>query len=225
MAYIKTIVCLANSRKTGGRCVAGKEWNGKPGAWVRPVSKRDTREISGAEQIYQNGRFPQLLDIVAIPCAAAAALAHQRENHRIGRGGWVKKGALAWSELPRLLDSPEALWVPDHSSHAGLNNRVPAEQALGDSLYLIEVEKVVFKLGVKSSVYSQAKCVVRGCFGFNGIDYCLDVTDPYIEDRLADKPDGDYPLSKPVLCISLGDPWEGYCYKLIAAVLYKKRLL
>ena len=27
MSYVKTIVCLANSRKLTGRCVAGKEWN------------------------------------------------------------------------------------------------------------------------------------------------------------------------------------------------------
>jgi len=33
MPYTKTIVCLANSPKLTGRCVAGKEWDGKqPGA-------------------------------------------------------------------------------------------------------------------------------------------------------------------------------------------------
>ncbi|MGH7707024.1 MAG: dual OB domain-containing protein, partial [Vulcanimicrobiaceae bacterium] len=36
---LKRIVCLANSRKLQGRCVAGRELqkNG-PGAWIRPVS-------------------------------------------------------------------------------------------------------------------------------------------------------------------------------------------
>jgi len=29
MSYTKTIVCLANSRKLAGRCVAGKEWDGR----------------------------------------------------------------------------------------------------------------------------------------------------------------------------------------------------
>ena len=27
MKYGKTIVCFANSRKTSGRCIAGKEWH------------------------------------------------------------------------------------------------------------------------------------------------------------------------------------------------------
>jgi hypothetical protein len=39
MPYRKTIVCLANSRKYQGRCVAGVEWQGQMiGGWIRPVS-------------------------------------------------------------------------------------------------------------------------------------------------------------------------------------------
>jgi hypothetical protein len=38
---VKRIVCLANSRKMSGRCLAGRELiNGLPGGWVRPVSAR-----------------------------------------------------------------------------------------------------------------------------------------------------------------------------------------
>src|SRR5713101_5856148 len=36
MAITKRIVCLANSRKLQGRCVAGREFaTGRPGPWVR----------------------------------------------------------------------------------------------------------------------------------------------------------------------------------------------
>lgn len=35
----RRVVCLANSRRTGGRCIAGKELiNGQFARWVRPVS-------------------------------------------------------------------------------------------------------------------------------------------------------------------------------------------
>jgi len=47
MATVKRIVCLANSRKLQGRCIAGREIvQGKPGAWIRPVSAREHEEVS-----------------------------------------------------------------------------------------------------------------------------------------------------------------------------------
>ena len=38
------IVCLANSRKISGRCIAGKIISEK--RWIRPISSRDSEEIS-----------------------------------------------------------------------------------------------------------------------------------------------------------------------------------
>lgn len=41
MATTKRIVCLANSRKLNGRCVAGREvLDGDPGPWVRRLPRR-----------------------------------------------------------------------------------------------------------------------------------------------------------------------------------------
>ena len=44
---VKRIVCLANSRKLGGRCIAGKELlaDGVSGSWIRPVSHREFEEV------------------------------------------------------------------------------------------------------------------------------------------------------------------------------------
>jgi hypothetical protein len=87
MSYVKTIVCFANSRKTAGRCIAGKAWqDGKPGEWVRPVSSRSTHEVSEEERRYENGQDPQLLDILRVPCDAHQPLSHQRENHVMTHG-------------------------------------------------------------------------------------------------------------------------------------------
>ncbi|MDN5507344.1 MAG: hypothetical protein L0H10_26535, partial [Comamonas sp.] len=72
MSYSKVIVCLANSRKPSGRCIAGKEYflNEKNeffiGGWIRPVSQRESREISENERIYNNGITAQNLDVIKI---------------------------------------------------------------------------------------------------------------------------------------------------------------
>jgi hypothetical protein len=60
MSYAKTIVCLANSFKTGGWRVAGKEKvaDGQYGDWIRPVSGRESAELNRAESSYANYRMP-----------------------------------------------------------------------------------------------------------------------------------------------------------------------
>ncbi|MBN1299548.1 MAG: DUF4338 domain-containing protein [Actinobacteria bacterium] len=60
----KEIICLANSRKISGRCIAGKDLESF--SWIRPISERDTHEISEEDRRYQNGEMPQLLDIIKI---------------------------------------------------------------------------------------------------------------------------------------------------------------
>ncbi len=78
-------------------------------------------------------------------------------------------------------------------------------------------------VGRKASEYVDSKRAVRGKFIYRGVNYRMDITDPEIEREYLSKPDGQYQIMHPVLCISLGDPYQGYFYKLIAAVLYKER--
>lgn len=225
MKYIKTIVCFANSRKTAGRCIAGKEWqDGKPGDWVRPVSVRATHEISEEERCYEDRRDPQLLDILQVPCDSHHPLPHQRENHVIDPGYyWAKQGRLSWEDIRGWLDNPDTLWGLGQGSYAGLNNRVAIGQEDGTSLYLISVERLRLLVGRKAPEYPDSKRAVRGEFVYRGANYRMDVTDPVVERYCLSQADDQYEILCPVLCISLGDPYQGYFYKLIAAVLYPER--
>ena len=63
----KTILCLANSRKLQGRCVAGLEWDGLVvGNWVRPVSSREHEGLSASEMCYYNFLEPKPLDVIEL---------------------------------------------------------------------------------------------------------------------------------------------------------------
>lgn len=223
MSYTKTVVCFANSRKTSGRCIAGKErHNELPGDWFRPVSSRASHEVSEEDRRYRDGRDPQLLEIVVIPCLSHQPLPHQQENHLIAPTFyWERAGAIAWSEIGSWLDSPPSLWGNGQSSYAFMNNRVPDGYQDGTSLHLISVDSLLIIVGPKSSDYP--KRIVRGEFAFRGVTYRMAITDPVIERHYLNANDGQYTIRNAAICVSLGDSFQGFFYKLIAAVLYEER--
>jgi hypothetical protein len=224
MTYTKTIVCFANSRKNSGRCIAGKEWNeSEIGQWIRPISNRSGHEISEVERRYQDGSSPQLLDIIQIPCEQTASAPHQNENHVIDSSYyWVKKGNIYFDQIEPWLDQPSSLWGIGNRSYSGLNNRISIGRESGISLYLIRVDCLYLRVGQKAAEYADSKRAVLGQFFYHGANYRMDITDPEVERKYLGQPDGQYQLQNPVLCISLGDLYQGNFYKLIAAVFYKE---
>ena len=78
------IVCLANSRKLSGRCVAGKLLDGS-GQWIRPVSAREHEEVSLDERRYDNGEDPVLRDVVRTFASASSAAT----STRVKTGCWT----------------------------------------------------------------------------------------------------------------------------------------
>ena len=222
MGYSSRIVCLANSRKNSGRCVAGKEFSQDSnfGDWVRPVSNRPTQEISIEERRYQNGEDPKLLDIITIQLIGHVPHAHQRENHLIDANHyWIKQGSVAWAELADATEQFNGqLWVDGHHSYNGLNDRIPENDtlALTNSLTLQETEDLIITVGPEG-IYPKRK--VRAAFSLGQKKYILAVTDPVVETKYLQEPDGEYPVGRSRLCISIGEPFQGYCYKLVAGII------
>ena len=50
-------------------------------------------------------------------------------------------------------------------------------------------------------------------------NYSLTVTDCIVEAQYLKMPDGLYPIGNALLCISLSEPFNGYTFKLAAAVI------
>jgi len=226
MSYIKRIVCLANSYKPpNGRCIAGIDvlGHGKYGSWIRPVSARDSQEVSFSEYKYENGQSPRLLDILDVPLLKAVPHNHQTENHVIDANAWwVKKGVLAWDDLEQLRQRPTSIWInSDHTRGGSYDCMSEAEaETLDSSLFLIKRKDFTIEVGT-STWDGKTKKTWRGKFDYKGTHYNFSVTDPVVRDALSAKEEGDYPLNDVYLCVSLTEPapQDGRCYKLVAAVI------
>ena len=218
-AIVKRIVCLANSRKGGDRCVAGREIlaSGRLGPWVRPVSSRPNDAVSEQERQYRDGSEPRVLDVVDVPVIKASPQEYQRENWLLDpERRWELIRRLAPSDLPHFTTREAQLWVNDYSSAEGENDRIPSSIAikLPSSLRLIKVDRM--ELSVRTHDSGQR---VRGRFCYARTGYSLRVTDPLCEQRYKHLDDGDYTVGESYLTVSLGEPYDGYSYKLIAAVI------
>jgi hypothetical protein len=223
---LKRIVCLANSRKLQGRCVAGRELRKTgSGPWIRPISDRPTEEVSEEERRYQDGSDPRILDVIDVPLIAARPNGYQTENWLLdAQYYWMKRGTFRWEDLGDLRDQDGSLWLNGFSSYNGINDRVPLTRAmeLTSSLKLIHVNRLDLRVFAPGEAFGNAKRRVQAVFTFDATDYALWVTDPVVEREYLAKSDGDYPLRNVYLTISIGEPYQDYCYKLVATVIASK---
>jgi hypothetical protein len=220
-AEICRIVCLANSRKHGGRCVAGKVLTDdhSTGEWIRPVSGAEDGRLDPDDTAVDTGEMPALGDILRIRTGPRRNAGYPRENRLIGPGPWRRDGAWPAHRLDDLLDWPDTLWLNGHGSGDGANDRVPAEWAEAratHSLVFIRPEKFAIHVRTGANGLKQ----IRAGFSFRGESYRLPVTDEVVERAFLSRDFGGYPIPGPVyLCVSLGEPCEGFCYKLVAGVM------
>ena len=162
MHNLKRIVCLANSRKWKGGCIAGREWIEDQGAgsWIRPVSARENQEVSESERQYEDGSDPRVLDIIDIPVLEPRPTGYQTENWLLDpECCWEKTDTFSRRDLPELVDPIAPLWIDGQSTYHGRNDRILIESAdsVSDSLRLIHVEQLNLEHTPKSRVYLSRK--------------------------------------------------------------------
>lgn len=222
---VERVVCLANSRKSSGRCVAGKRVGDR--CWLRPISNSQGHEISEFDRRYPDGSTAQLLDVIDIPCHEVRPHRHQSENVLIDdRFYWAKHGRASWDDIEKFVDRNADLWSNGFSAYYNRNNRVPEAHinSGGGSLRLIELEEIVLHAGPKAPDFGNMKPIVRASFGYGGHEYKLDVTDPEFERACLAKGAGEYHLKSVVACVSLAElHTDGYAYKIVAAIITPKR--
>ena len=219
---IKKFVCLADSYKTGGHCIAGIDMDSKQ--WIRPVNG-DAEQGLNNSQIWYNTHFlPQLLDVVEIDIIKKIPNRHQKENVLFNPSlCWKKTGAMSRDCLKSLCSS--SLWSKTQSSARRTNNRISSCDMAGvsDSLRMLRLNSSIIEV---SEIYNdfEEKLKKETTITFNSND---------IEYRIPFKPcsnpypgHGTYPIDKShFVTISLSLPFESpqgiFCYLNCAGLIYE----
>lgn len=220
MPYEKTIVCLAASRRPGGLCIAGRTYeNGVLGEWIRPVGAKDNHEMKSHQIRKDNGEPTAVLDIVSINFDTPDPCKHQTENHRISKAErWRHFGRITYEKLLKSCDwRVKGIW--EHED--GAADCLPAYVASSFDYSLLLIKVADLEIEVDWNPYRFGKRR-RASFSYEGQQYNLAVTDPWIESRYNSI--GSYSIGEAILCISLAEPYKnGQCYKLVASVIVPER--
>ena len=224
MGTVKRIVCLANSRKLSGRCVAGIEIDadGNRVGWIRPVSNPGGGELLYNQYRYRDGTELRVLDVVDISLLRPCPHWYQCENWLIdGDGNCRKVGRLSPRDLYPIVDQPESLWVNGYHSRDCTNDKIPLPlgDILSSSLLLVYLDRLSLWTITQIRPDGSSRPRLQGRFSYGGHDYKLWVTDPIYERRYLGQLQGCHELRECFVTLSLSEPFEGYCYKLIAAII------
>ncbi len=208
-----TIICLANSWRDGGRCLAGIDL--QSGKWVRPVPAGGGAFPEHCTRI--GGYLVQPLDVLEIPLAAGPTVVRfQKENYEVLPGKWRRIRRATVGEVtrycsanPRVLHNRTKVVQPSY-----LASLHPSRWT---SLQLVGNWNVTFVPHQRDSFRWVA------CFSTSAADYKLTVTDPLTTARLNR---GERLAKHCLLTASLTEPiafpergLEEQCYKLIVAVI------
>lgn len=224
MPETKTIVCLANSFRPGGSCVAGIEYeNGQFGNWIRPISHRANHAINDAEATCTNGQRACVLDVLEIQFDRHQPMGHQSENWLITEGvRWTKVGELAANQLVGAVQNPATqLWYSAQSTRDGHGDLVGAffiGQAT-DSLRLIQPDAAI--IDVCENGYNPDRKDIWVSFEWARHLYRIKLTDPVYFSAFVKGGGKRYEVQRPLLCVSLAEIWleRGTASKLVAGVI------
>lgn len=205
----REILCLANSWKPGGRCVAGLL---PDGSWIRPVTATGNGSLAPQMCMLDVGRPVRALDVVRVGVKRAEPRLHQPENWVITDKRWKFVDARDPSEVQDFLDGA----LTDEPELFGTTSNKVAwsriqQRGTDSSLALVKAANPAFGWNPHKPSQRRARFVYRG------FTYDLPITFEF--DLLPTGEQEHLSASTWYFTISLGEPYEGGCFKLIAGAI------
>lgn len=198
------IVILAKSVKHSEHCVAGKCI--RSGQWYRPVSTINGGPLNSNQVKYKNmhGTYSvKTLQKIDMGFLRHVPLLNQPENYLIDNNTWQQSYKIGLEELNNYIDKPENIW--GEGNRVDYNLIQSRQILIQQSLYLVQVEEL--------NLYYTPEQKRRASFIYNKVKYDFAATDPNFDKIITEQP-----MLKSILCISLGEVYNGFCYKLIATI-------
>ena len=206
------MLCLANSRKHGGRCVAGLT---KDGSWIRPVTATEDGALAAHMCILDVGRAVHPLDVVRLRVEQRAPRPHQPENCIVTDEPWKLLRERNLLEVEGFLDG---VATGEPKLFGTTTNKVDwthiQENGTPSSLALVKAAGPIFSWSPFSPAQRRAR------FEHCGFSYDLPITFDFELPRVGEAHHRS--ASNSYFTISLGEPFasRGHdCFKLIAGAL------
>lgn len=210
-----TFVCLANSYKEGGRCIAGIEiQNGTPSTvnnkpkWIRPVCKTEHGKVP--ENLVSHIK---ILDIVELNTTENTPDGFQSENILFDTNSIKVIGKFPLANIPMLCDSSVNVIF-------GNKGKAISEDCIGSLTYsLMMISTNDFESYEKIYEDNESKPQARLKFKYNFNEYDLPITDPIFLNLY--KTNKNILIDKTVLYIvlSVGVIHKSWYYKLVAGII------
>lgn len=216
----KNFICLANSYKNGGRCLAGIEVirdssgncsivkdSRKLPVWIRPVMDDDTQGIPNSLVSNIN-----LLDIVKVEVIRSTPNGSHVENVKFKSLSKVGNCKKSTENLDLLCDNYHTLVFGNRGK------AVPSEnfEQIGYSLMLIKPDDVYIETDTDDYEHE----IFRIRFDYQNNKYTLKLTDPIYINKLQQRQNlRGQRYDDLYLSLSLGVNYNGWHFKLVAGVI------
>jgi hypothetical protein len=208
------LICLANSWRPGGRCLAGIDR--ATGAWIRPVPQ--SSDAIPEPRCTVGSTALRLLDIFEVELAQLQETAkYQRENRFLTSWNWVVRERASRQSIEPFIDDSAPIFHNDQDRVvAAVLDKLPPRE--WKSLQLVRPRNLRFERDANQEHRWRARFKDRA-----GNEYLLKLTDPEATRRLEA---GERIGPGCLLTVSLARPWDGHdhsmlrtCYKIVAAVI------